>query len=65
MGLFSWGHIWIYLLANLVGGAAAAGAFLLTHPGEMPAREPRPGAPHDGSRGRVQRGPSFITRRPQ
>jgi aquaporin Z len=65
MGLFSWGHIWIYLLANLVGGAAAAYAFLLTHPGELPVGQPRPGEPHDGSRGRMQRGPSFITRRPQ
>jgi aquaporin Z len=30
MGLFSWSHIWIYLLANLAGGAVAAGAFRLT-----------------------------------
>jgi aquaporin Z len=30
IGLFSWGHIWVYLLANLAGGAAAAYAFLLT-----------------------------------
>jgi aquaporin Z len=41
MGLFSWGHIWIYLLANLVGGAAAAGAFLLTQPGETSTGELR------------------------
>jgi aquaporin Z len=32
MGLFSWSHIWIYLLANLLGGAAAAGAFRLIEP---------------------------------
>jgi aquaporin Z len=37
MGLFSWSHIWIYLLANLLGGAAAAGAFRLTEPAEKPA----------------------------
>jgi aquaporin Z len=30
MGLFSWSHIWIYLLANLLGGAGAALAFRLT-----------------------------------
>ena len=30
MGLFSWSHIWIYLLANFAGGAAAALAFRLT-----------------------------------
>jgi aquaporin Z len=36
MGLFSWGHIWIYLLANLAGGAAAAYAFRLTQPAEKP-----------------------------
>jgi aquaporin Z len=34
MGLFSWSHIWVYLLANCAGGAAAAYAFLLTNPGE-------------------------------
>jgi aquaporin Z len=53
MGLLSWGDIWIYLLANLAGGAAAAVAFLYTLPGEKargdvraaepaePARDPR------------------------
>jgi aquaporin Z len=30
MGLFSWSHIWVYLLANFAGGAAAAAAFRLT-----------------------------------
>ena len=34
MGLFSWGDIWIYLLANFAGGAAAAYVFLFTLPGE-------------------------------
>jgi aquaporin Z len=34
MGLFSWGDIWIYLLANFAGGAAAAFVFLFTLPGE-------------------------------
>jgi aquaporin Z len=46
MGLFAWSHIWIYLVANLVGGAAAAGAFRLTQPVELPsqlrATEPPP-----------------------
>ena len=32
MGLLSWGDIWIYLLANLAGGAAAAMAFLAVNP---------------------------------
>jgi aquaporin Z len=32
MGIFEWSHIWIYLGAELVGGAAAAGAFLITQP---------------------------------
>jgi aquaporin Z len=40
MGLFTWSHIWIYLLANLLGGAAAAGAFRLTQPAEKPAAQP-------------------------
>jgi aquaporin Z len=36
MGVFSWSHIWIYLLANLLGGAAAAEAFRLIEPIERP-----------------------------
>ncbi len=27
-GAFPWSHIWIYLLAELAGGALGAGAFL-------------------------------------
>lgn len=34
MGALSWGNIWIYLVANLLGGAAAAYAFKFAHPGE-------------------------------
>jgi aquaporin Z len=34
LGLFTWNHIWIYLLANLAAGAAAAYVFLLTQPDE-------------------------------
>jgi aquaporin Z len=46
MGLLSWGDIWIYLLANLAGAAAAAYAFLFTQPaekrrGDERAAEPR------------------------
>jgi aquaporin Z len=37
MGLFSWSHIWVYLLANFAGGAAAALAFRLTQPSEQSA----------------------------
>jgi aquaporin Z len=33
LGLFSWSHIWIYLIADFAGGGAAAVAFLLTQPG--------------------------------
>jgi aquaporin Z len=49
MGVFSWSHIWIYVLASLVGGAAAAEAFrLIVEPAEQPselraADEPRMG----------------------
>ena len=32
LGAFAWSNIWIYLLANFAGGAAAAIAFLLTQP---------------------------------
>ena len=28
LGAFKWAHIWIYLLADFLGGAAGAGAFL-------------------------------------
>jgi aquaporin Z len=38
MGIFTWSHIWIYLVANLLGGAAAAGAFRLTQPVEQPSQ---------------------------
>ena len=32
MNIFNWSHIWIYLVGQFAGGAAAAGAFLLTQP---------------------------------
>jgi aquaporin Z len=51
MGLFSWSHLWIYLLANFAGGAAAAYAFRLTQPDEEPTRE---------AAGSAQRGPIFA-----
>ncbi len=39
LGIFSWGHYWIYVVANLLGGAAAALAFLYLQPAERaPAR---------------------------
>jgi aquaporin Z len=44
IGLFTWSHIWIYILATLLGGAAAAGAFHLTQPTEQPS-ELRPAKP--------------------
>jgi aquaporin Z len=36
-GLLKWGNIWIYLIANFVGAAAAAYAFLFVLPGEKAA----------------------------
>jgi len=36
-GLLEWGHIWSYLLAEFVGAAAAAYAFLFVLPGEKVA----------------------------
>jgi aquaporin Z len=41
LGLFSWSHIWIYLIAEFAGGAVAAGAFLLTQPVAAPAEPGR------------------------
>ena len=34
MKIFAWGNIWIYLVADLLGGAVAAFAFRFTHPRE-------------------------------
>jgi hypothetical protein len=34
MGLSSWPNIWIYLLADFAGAAAAAGAFKALNPAE-------------------------------
>jgi aquaporin Z len=34
MGLSSWSNIWIYLVADFVGGAAAAAAFKAVNPGD-------------------------------
>jgi aquaporin Z len=36
MGLFAWSHIWIYLVANLAGGAVAAVVFRLIQPDDVP-----------------------------
>jgi aquaporin Z len=35
MGLFSWSNIWIYLLADFAGGAAAALVFRYLNPGDL------------------------------
>jgi aquaporin Z len=34
LGIFKWSHYWIYVVANLLGGAAAAVVFLYTQPAE-------------------------------
>jgi aquaporin Z len=41
MGLLSWSDIWVYLIANLLGGAAAAWVFLYTQPAEKVAGDIR------------------------
>jgi aquaporin Z len=41
LGMFPWSHLWIYLVAQLAGGAVAAAAFLLTQPAEQPAQPAR------------------------
>ena len=46
LGLFSWSHIWIYLLAEFVAGAAAAGVFLVTQPGEKVTGQVRAAEPN-------------------
>jgi aquaporin Z len=37
-GLVSWSMLWVYLVANLAGGALAAVAFRALNPGDVPAR---------------------------
>ena len=49
MNIFSWSHIWIYLVANFLGGAAAAGAFILTQPAAEQSAE-RPVVAEDPTR---------------
>jgi aquaporin Z len=36
LGIFKWSHYWIYVLAPLLGGVAAAVAFLYVQPAEKP-----------------------------
>jgi aquaporin Z len=40
MGLFSWSNIWIYLLADFAGGAAAGLAFRYLNPDDLDRAEP-------------------------
>ena len=49
MGLLSWSDIWVYLIANLLGGAAAAWVFLYTQPGEKLGGDVRAGEPGPAS----------------
>jgi aquaporin Z len=36
LGIFKWSHYWIYVLGPILGGIAAAVAFLYVQPGEKP-----------------------------
>lgn len=60
LGLFSWSHLWIYLLAQFAGGIAAAAAFLLTQPAEQP-RAAQPDAEVDRRAGSAPRRVSPTT----
>lgn len=65
MGLLSWGDIWIYLVANLGGGAAAAFVFLFTQPAEkVPGGDVRAAEP-DGDVREAQTAPGLSARRPR
>jgi aquaporin Z len=65
MGLISWGHIWIYFVANFAGGAAAAYAFRLTQPREQVTPERPPAEPSEESLEWPERGSSFRVPRTQ
>ncbi len=43
IGAFKWSNIWIYLLADFLGGAAAAGAFLFVHGDQERSEAPAAG----------------------
>lgn len=47
MGLFSWGDIWIYLIACFLGGAVAAIVFQYTQPAEKLTGDTRAAQPID------------------
>jgi aquaporin Z len=56
LGLFTWTHIWVYLVANFAAGLLAAGVFLLIQPPDE--REPQAVAPKtDGQASRLVRPP--------
>jgi aquaporin Z len=44
-GMFSWSNIWVYLLAEFVAGAVAAGVFLATQPVQQPEAQVRAAQP--------------------
>jgi aquaporin Z len=48
-GILSWGDFWVYLLADLLGGVAAAAVFLYTQPGEDPRGDRRAAEPGDAA----------------
>lgn len=50
MGIFAWAKIWIWLLADLAGGALAGAVFLFLNPGDRAARP----APDKGENGRLR-----------
>jgi aquaporin Z len=50
MGLLSWGDIWIYLIANLLGAVAAATVFMYTQPAEKVLGDTRAAEPDEAVR---------------
>jgi aquaporin Z len=51
LGLFTWSHYWVYIVAEIAAGAVAAGVFLLTQPaGELEDAAPAAELDGDGAR---------------
>lgn len=50
-GILPWSHIWIYLIANFLGGACAAWMFLFTLPGEKVTGDLRAAEPGSAAGG--------------
>jgi aquaporin Z len=63
LGMFSWSHIWVYLLAQFLAGGTAAAVFLATQPAEQPEARVSAAQPEAGNGQRdLDRSPRAVSR---